>query len=93
MTTHFKYFIVIFVVISGLHLYNMGSFMHRVDSRLTKMDSTLASLEGRISIHEGKAVLTVGRTCMLNEKAFETEELTIKLARACYQQYHNSQKL
>lgn len=92
MTTHFKYFMVVFVVILGLHVYNMGSFMSKVDSRLAKMNSTIGSLEGRISIHEGKAVLTVGRTCMLNERAFETEELTIKLARACYQQYHNPQE-
>lgn len=90
MTTHFKYFMVVFVVILGLHVYSMGTFMSRIDSRLVKMDSTISSLEGRVSIHEGKAVLTVGRTCMLNEKAFETEELTIKLARACYQQYHNN---
>ena len=92
MTTHFKYFMVVLVVILGLHATNMTRFMSKVDSRLAKMNSTIASLEGRISIHEGKAVLTIGRTCMLNEKAFETEELTIKLARACYQQYHNSQE-
>lgn len=92
MTMRFKYFMIVSVIILSFHIYNITTFVSKVDSRLAKMDSTIASLEGRISIHEGKAVLTIGRTCMLNEKAFETEDLTISLARACYHQYHSSQE-
>jgi hypothetical protein len=59
-----------------------------VTKPLNLLAAQVEDLEGKISLHQGKALLTTGRTCVLNESAFETEDLVIMLARACYQQYH-----
>ena len=83
-TDSFTFIIKIFVaVIVGLVLTNKY-----VTAPLGALTAQIEDLEGKISLHQGKALLTTGRTCVLNEDAFETEELTIRLARACYQQYH-----
>ena len=48
---------------------------------------SLQNLEGRIGMTEGKALLTSGRTCILNEEALKDEELAIHLLHACLREY------
>ena len=48
---------------------------------------SLQNLEGRIGMTEGKALLTSGRSCILNEDALKDEELAFQMLRACLRTY------
>ena len=44
-------------------------------------------LEGRISLTEGKAILTPGRSCILDEQSLSDESLAFQMTRACLRAY------
>ena len=44
-------------------------------------------LEGRIGLTEGKAILTPGRSCILDEESLSDESLAFQMTRACLRAY------
>jgi len=48
---------------------------------------SLQNLEGRIGLTEGKAILTPGRSCILNEQSLSDESLAFQMTRACLRAY------
>jgi hypothetical protein len=48
---------------------------------------SVRDLEGRIGLTEGKAILTPGRSCILNEETLSDESLAFQMTRACLRAY------
>ena len=49
---------------------------------------SVRDLEGRISLTEGKAILTPGRSCILDEQSLSDESLAFQMTRACLRAYN-----
>lgn len=79
--------------ILGLFIFNLTlTFLvvfqlREVSHHMKDVDQAIQSLEGKLSLHEGKAILSSGRTCLINEKGLESEDLAINLVRACFKQF------
>lgn len=48
---------------------------------------SVRDLEGRIGLTEGKAILTPGRSCILDEQSLSDESLAFQMTRACLRAY------
>lgn len=48
---------------------------------------SVRDLEGRIGLTEGKAILTPGRSCILDEELLSDESLAFQMTRACLRAY------
>lgn len=48
---------------------------------------SVRDLEGRIGLTEGKAILTPGRSCILDEETLSDESLAFQMTRACLRAY------
>ena len=48
---------------------------------------SVRDLEGRIGLTEGKAILTPGRSCILDEQSLADESLALQMTRACLRAY------
>ena len=48
---------------------------------------SVRDLEGRIGLTEGKAILTPGRSCILDEESLSDESLAFQMTRACLRAY------
>ena len=48
---------------------------------------SVRDLEGRIGLTEGKAILTPGRSCILDEQSLADESLAFQMTRACLRAY------
>jgi len=93
MNTPMKITVGIIGILTIVQMRLLYRHHNMVAERLQKFDTTVQILEGKISLHEGKALLSSGRTCLVNEEGLKSEDLAIGLVRACVQQYHNSQVL
>ena len=48
---------------------------------------SVRDLEGRIGLTEGRAILTPGRSCILDEESLSDESLAFQMTRACLRAY------
>ena len=55
--------------------------------RVNYLGQKIEDLEGRISLTEGKAILTPGRSCILDEQSLSDESLAFQMTRACLRAY------
>ena len=56
-------------------------------SNIATMSEKIENLEGRIGMAEGKAILTPGRSCILDEQVLSDEALALKMTQACLRAY------
>lgn len=70
-------------VIAAFGLVSLIALVSVVDHLGQKIED----LEGRISLTEGKAILTPGRSCILDEQTLSDESLAFQMTRACLRAY------
>lgn len=83
MTKHITSFMILSVFFAPLNFIVTGFTLNSV----IQMSEKIEDLEGRISLTEGKAILTPGRSCILDEQSLSSESLAFQMTRACLRAY------